>query len=173
MKAVLSVLALHLAGGLAWAQEVKRTNGDEELKAAILKKVEERLKKQQEEILAEVRKMLDAKRGETQPEVKKQPGFLGIQGKEVAEGVEVVKVLKETAAVKAGLQKGDIVMSVNGKKVAKVQDLVGVLREIGAGGEAKVDFKRGGQASKITATLGIRKDDDDDDDDDDDGDDDD
>ena len=178
MKAVLATVALSLLAGAGYAQEAVKTraSGEDEVKAAILKKVEERLKANQERILAEVKKMLDdhfAKlSGQTQPP-RKMPGFLGIQAKVMAEGLQILQVIKDTPAAKVGLQKDDVVISVNGKKVSKLEELVSTLRGIGAGEKAKVEFKRGDKVSIVTATLALRKDDDDDDDDGDDDDDDD
>jgi len=184
MKAFLAVLATCVMAGAAYAQQPVRTS-DEEVKAAILKRVEERLAEQQKQILAEVKKMLDehfaksaaAKPGETKPApapAAKQPGFLGIQGRVVTDGLEIQQVIKDTAAMKAGLARGDVLLAVNGRKVVKMEDLVKQLREIGAGEKATVEFRRGTETKKAAVTLGARpKDDDDDDDDDDDGDDDD
>jgi S1-C subfamily serine protease len=174
MKAVLAVLATCVMAGAAVAQQPVRNN-DEEVKAAILRKVEERLAEQQKQILAEVKKMLDEHfaKSAAKPAPAKAPGFLGIQGKVVVDGIEVQQVIKDTPAMKAGLAKGDVLLSVNGKKSLKMEDLVKQLREIGAGEKATVEFQRGGETKKIAVTLGVRPKDDDDDDDDDDGDDDD
>ncbi len=70
--------------------------------------------------------------------------FQGIQG-----GLLVLKVLEDTPAYVAGLREGDVVIAVNGAKVAAVDDLRQALR---VGGEAKLEYVRKGKRENCKIT---------------------
>jgi serine protease Do len=84
-------------------------------------------------------------------------GFLGITlapGDE--DGVKVGSVMKDTGAEKAGLKAGDVILSVDGKRVKepdKLQDLLGTYK---AGNTVTVKFKRGKEEMELKVTLGKR-----------------
>lgn len=50
-------------------------------------------------------------------------GWLGISMREVAQGIKVSRVLRDTPADRAGLQRGDIILEYNGQKIGSIKEL--------------------------------------------------
>lgn len=98
--------------------------------------------------------------------------FLGISGTDVTkdaveryempEGVYVSKVLKDTAAEKAGILKGDIITSIDGESTLKMSGLQDMLEYYAAGTEVEVVLmrQRDGEYKEfiIKVTLGHKED---------------
>ncbi len=59
-----------------------------------------------------------------------------------------------TPAARAGLQKGDIVTSVDGIPITDAQSLTAAIRMQAAGSKVKIDYVRDGQSESTEATLG-------------------
>ena len=72
---------------------------------------------------------------------------LGIQDQEDGKGVKVLDVDDESAAARAGLQKGDIVTEVDGKSVASVDELRAKLRSVKEGDSLKLTYLRDGKTN--------------------------
>lgn len=95
----------------------------------------------------------------------KPSAFLGVTTKEdndgkedtKSTGAEVTNVTKESAAEKAGLQKGDIITKINDKKVTDPESLSEVVTSFKPKDEVTVYFKRDGKENSLKATLGERK----------------
>lgn len=68
-------------------------------------------------------------------------------------GVRVEKVLRTSPAEKAKLQPGDVVTVVNGKTINKVFDFKIVMRELRAGDELEIEYRRGGEKKSAKLTL--------------------
>lgn len=97
-----------------------------------------------------------------------QRPWLGIMGYDVnrrvaqhyrlrtSRGVLVVEVTSDSPAEAAGLQMGDVVLSLDGAPVGSVGDLVDVLRSRGIGDEVDLEVERHGQPAKVKAVLGTR-----------------
>jgi serine protease Do len=93
-------------------------------------------------------------------------GFLGVSIQEVtadlakafnlpsAEGALVGDVSPDSPGAKAGLQKGDVITSLNGQKIADYHDLRLRISQTAPGTSVKLDVYRNGQKQQITATLG-------------------
>src|SRR5690348_1465454 len=93
-------------------------------------------------------------------------GFLGVSIQEVtadlakafnlpsAEGALVGDVSPDSPGAKAGLQKGDVITSLNGQKIADYHDLRLRISQTAPGTSVKLDVYRNGQEQQITATLG-------------------
>lgn len=69
-------------------------------------------------------------------------------------GATIVDVTNGSAAEKAGLKSGDVITSVNGRAVRDSQTVTAAIREVPAGGEAKITYLRSGQENTATATVG-------------------
>jgi predicted metalloprotease with PDZ domain len=112
--------------------------------------------------------------------------YFGVTVASVPEGIKLKTISKNSPAEKAGLRAKDVLISVNGCKVAKSAELKKAIFTTGAGKTATLSVKRGGNVSDIRVNLGSRRqdgekpkaekkkkagedDDGDDDDDDDDG----
>ena len=82
-------------------------------------------------------------------------GFLGIQmdPAESGEGVAVVQVVPESAADEVGITRGDLITSVEGKKVTGFFELSTRLRRMRSGEEPEIVLKRDGKLVTVTPTL--------------------
>ena len=97
-------------------------------------------------------------------------GYLGIEGKDVEEsyanafgmpvGIYISKIADDSAAQKAGLRKGDIIVGLNGKTLKTMQDLSNTLRYTRGGTTVTINLKvleNGEYIEKnIEVTLGYR-----------------
>jgi serine protease Do len=95
-------------------------------------------------------------------------GWLGVQiqpvsddiaavlGLAKATGVLITDVTSDTPAAKAGLARGDIVLSVNGSDVNAPRDLTRVIATDAPGTDVKLTLLRAGKPVDMTVTLGTR-----------------
>lgn len=95
--------------------------------------------------------------------------YLGVGGQDITSdraktlklkeerGVEVTSVTPDSAAAKAGLKEGDIVMEFNGQKVEGWEHLKRLVRETPIHREVKIAVWRNGTAQTLTATIGGHK----------------
>ena len=93
-------------------------------------------------------------------------GFLGVQpgavtkdvaeslGLKAAAGAVVEKVLPNTAAEKAGLKEGDVILRFDGKSVEKHTDLPRIVGNTKPGQRVLVQVWRNGTSREVTLTLG-------------------
>lgn len=92
--------------------------------------------------------------------------FLGIAGTDVTEeataryempeGVFVSNVLEDTAADKAGILKGDIIMYIDGEKLADMDELQGLLEYYAAGTEVEVVLMRQSNGEYKERTVSVK-----------------
>ena len=68
-------------------------------------------------------------------------------------GAEVSQISQGTPAAQAGLQKGDVVVAVDGERVDSALALVANIRERGVGDKVSLTVLRGGKQLDLTATL--------------------
>jgi S1-C subfamily serine protease len=83
-------------------------------------------------------------------------GYLGVSGTDPTlgqAGALVNEVVKGGPADKAGLQVGDLVVSVNGKRVQSMDDLAAQIRILGAGQKVQLGIVRDSKQQTITTTL--------------------
>ncbi|MDI3337464.1 Do family serine endopeptidase [Defluviimonas aestuarii] len=95
-------------------------------------------------------------------------GWLGVQiqpvsddiaaalGFDKAEGVLITNVTADTPAAKAGLARGDVVLSVDGTQVKGPRDLTRMIATEAPGREVKLGLLRAGKPVDTTVTLGMR-----------------
>jgi C-terminal processing protease CtpA/Prc len=101
----------------------------------------------------------------------KKRGFLGVRPGELTDdereelkikpdegGVKIGEVIPDTAA-DGKLEADDVILKVNGEKVADVQALVAALQGAGAGTEVTLSIVREGKRSEVKIKLGIHPDD--------------
>ena len=89
-------------------------------------------------------------KGETRP-------FLGIHmdlEDEDSEGVKLAGTTKDSGAEKAGLKKGDIIISIDGKAVNKLKDVTAVLTDKKTGDKVEIKYTRKGETQTTEAELG-------------------
>ena len=97
-----------------------------------------------------------------------QGGYLGIHMSEITKenyskyglsstrGVGVEKVLKDSAAEKAGLQKGDVIIGFNGEKVTSMRKLRRLISEVAPDHKISMTILRKGSEQELNATMGKR-----------------
>jgi len=97
-------------------------------------------------------------------------GMLGVQGGEItselaealgyesSKGAFVSQVVPESAADKAGLEAGDVIVSVNGKAINSFSELRAKVATLGAGKEVKLGVVRDGKKRSFDVTLGEQTD---------------
>lgn len=90
-----------------------------------------------------------ASRGQTSD---RQRPTLGVAIESAEQGVRVTDVRPGSAAEQAGLQRGDIIQSVNGMNITSPQVLVQSISS-SAGGQAELTVIRNGQSEQMTAML--------------------
>ncbi|WP_375754165.1 DegQ family serine endoprotease [Vibrio sp. HN007] len=93
-------------------------------------------------------------------------GMLGVQGGEVtselaealgyesSKGAFVSQVVPDSAADKAGLEAGDIIVSINGRDIHTFGELRAKVATLGAGKEIKLEVIREGKRQSFDVTLG-------------------
>ena len=104
---------------------------------------------------------------------KAEKGFLGvtfmrtekkmnINGEEFTEtegsGLKISSVLDNTTAKEIGLQDGDEITGINGRKVSEFKDLTDAMNRIKVGDEITVDYLRNGNSGRASGTMRGRKD---------------
>ncbi len=85
------------------------------------------------------------------------PELAEAMGVEQSRGALVAQILTDSAAEKAGILVGDVVVRVNGESVdgsAHLHNLIGMLR---IGEKLAITVVRGGEKKTITAQVGVRK----------------
>jgi serine protease Do len=97
-------------------------------------------------------------------------GWLGVQiqpvtasiadslGLKKAEGAMVDEPQKDSPAVKAGIQSGDIITAVNGSAVKDARDLARTIGTMAPDTSVKLDILRNGESKTVTLTLGTMPD---------------
>ncbi len=80
--------------------------------------------------------------------------MLGVTTEKVEKGVEVKNITGESAASKAGLKEGDIIIRVDETKVETPDQLSEVIQKRKPGDKITVAFLRDGKEQKVTAELG-------------------
>ena len=82
--------------------------------------------------------------------------FLGVSTDDGKEGAVIEEVTKGSAAEKAGLKKGDILVKIGEEKVFTPDDVVKAVKKFKPEEKATIIYKRDGKELKTTATLGKR-----------------
>ncbi|MEF1288948.1 Do family serine endopeptidase [Vibrio sp. M260118] len=97
-------------------------------------------------------------------------GMLGVQGGEItselaealgyesSKGAFVSQVVPDSAADKAGLEAGDVIVSVNGKAINSFSELRAKVATFGAGKEVELGIVRDGKKRSFDVTLGEQTD---------------
>jgi serine protease Do len=92
--------------------------------------------------------------------------WLGIEGRDRVEGsglhaaggygAEVVTVAAGSPAEAAGLQAGDVIVSLDGRPIERMPDLIRWLQSLSPGDRVEVAVERSGEQLTLAATLGQR-----------------
>ncbi len=77
---------------------------------------------------------------------------LGVTLNPKAKLLEIGEVNEKSGAKEAGLQKGDVILAIEGKKVAKIEEIGEILKDRKEGSTVKVTYRR----SKVEKTVDVR-----------------
>ena len=80
-------------------------------------------------------------------------GFLGIAMREVEEGIYVRSVRRNAPAARGGLQRGDIIIKYNGKKVQELSEFKMLIADSQVGAASKITLLRNGVERRLTVTI--------------------
>jgi S1-C subfamily serine protease len=95
-------------------------------------------------------------------------GFLGISSQTltpdiaanldvpVESGAVIVEVVPDSGAEAAGLERGDVIVEIDGREVTAASTVGAIVREKEAGDEVEIVYYRGGERMTATATLSSR-----------------
>ncbi|HEY8961713.1 MAG TPA: trypsin-like peptidase domain-containing protein [Luteolibacter sp.] len=81
---------------------------------------------------------------------------LGLILKEGGKTLEIEQITPNSGAAEAGLQKGDVIRSIDGRKLSKRSELTEFMKERKAGSTAKVTIQRGGKEMALEVRLKAR-----------------
>ncbi|MGC4017690.1 MAG: S1C family serine protease [Luteolibacter sp.] len=81
---------------------------------------------------------------------------LGVVMKEKSKAAEVESVSDRSGAHEAGIQKGDVLVAIDGKKVAKSEEIAAALKDKKAGSVVKVTYRRNGKDETVDVRLAVR-----------------
>jgi S1-C subfamily serine protease len=81
------------------------------------------------------------------------PAVASMFGLPVSQGGYVTDVTTGGPAEKAGIKSGDIIVAVNGKSIATMEDLIGVVRVQPVGTKLTLDYYHGSQKQTATVTV--------------------
>ena len=84
------------------------------------------------------------------------PPFLGIITKGNGIGVKVTQVVELSSASRAGIQKGDIILSIDRSPIMNTSELIKVIKDKSVGDEVLLNLTRDGDEMQIKATLGLK-----------------
>ncbi|MCS6950558.1 MAG: S1C family serine protease [bacterium] len=85
--------------------------------------------------------------------------FLGVMpaDRDGVEGAEVVRVVPNSPAARAGIRLGDVILSLNNVPVRRAADVTSLLRRLKPGDRIQVEILRGSQRLRLSVTLGERQ----------------
>src|SRR5258705_710416 len=96
-------------------------------------------------------------------------GFLGVYAEDInreniarynlnqVRGVGITQIAKDSPAEKAGLQKGDVILRIDGENVTSVRKLNRLVSEIAPDQTVKVAISRNGSQQELSATISKRQ----------------
>ena len=92
--------------------------------------------------------------GRTLFSVDSNRAMLGVVTESDDKGAEIQSVTKESAAEKAGLKKGDVIVKIDSRKIESAEDVTDAIRSHKPGNKVNITYLRDGKEQKTTAELG-------------------
>ncbi len=83
--------------------------------------------------------------------------FLGVTTEKTDDGAKITEVVEASAAEKAGLKEGDIIIKIDKEKVTDAKSLAKIISGKKPKDEVKIYYKRDGKEKNVKATLGEKK----------------
>ena len=81
---------------------------------------------------------------------------LGVVLKNNSKMLEIEEVNAKSGAQEAGLQKGDVIVALDGKKVSKIEEIAAFMKDKKAGNMVKVTLKREGKEQQVDVRLAAK-----------------
>ncbi|MEO5916665.1 MAG: PDZ domain-containing protein [Luteolibacter sp.] len=81
---------------------------------------------------------------------------LGVILNSKSKALEVAEVNEKSGAKEAGLQKGDVILSIDGTKVAKIEEIGNALKDKKAGTVVKLTYRRNKEETTVEVRLAVR-----------------
>lgn len=81
---------------------------------------------------------------------------LGVVLKNKSKMLEIEEVNEKSGAQEAGLQKGDVIVALDGKKVSKIEEIASFMKDKKAGNLVKVTLKREGKEQQLNVRLAAK-----------------
>lgn len=81
---------------------------------------------------------------------------LGVVLKTKTKALEIEEVNEKSGAQEAGLQKGDVIVMIDGKNVSKIEEMAALMKDKKAGSTVKVTFKRAGKDETVDVRLAAK-----------------
>ena len=79
-------------------------------------------------------------------------------GVTTGDGVFIIDVFEGSAADRAGLEDGDVIVGINGAAVATPEDVARIIRRLDPGDIINIEFERRGNSQSVDIGLGTRAD---------------
>ncbi len=79
--------------------------------------------------------------------------YIGIQLRQVTDGVEIARIVPGGGADRAGLKNGDVILQIDGVRTFEPSELMGVVHSRDAGDKVKVRYRRNGKCATVSVTL--------------------
>lgn len=89
-------------------------------------------------------------------EAPRQPPLLGVVHTSAPKGVLIQKIMPDSAAERAGLKPGDVILSLNGVEIQNPRHLFSEVQRYSAGTIVSIDYVRAGQKKNLQVALGVR-----------------
>jgi len=80
--------------------------------------------------------------------------YIGVQLARQVDGLKIIRVVPGSAADKGGLKNGDVIVKLDGRRMADTGELLRTVTSREVGDKVIIEFRRGGKYRKVTATLG-------------------
>ena len=95
------------------------------------------------------------KAGQLKPSLENR-GYLGIRWSRGGTTPVIGRVFSDTAADKAGMQSGDLILEIAGKRTNEIKDVTEKLSNLSAGDDVSLKIRRDDEELKLKVTLGKR-----------------
>ena len=80
--------------------------------------------------------------------------YIGVQLARQVDGLRIMRVVPDSAADKAGLKDGDVIVKLDGHRMADMGELLRTVTSHKVGDRVKIEFRRGQEYKTVTAKLG-------------------